>query len=249
VTGRRICCSAEPIAVPEREYAYARLSPDGSRVALDVRDQDSDIWIWDLARRTLQRLTFDPGPNRGLAWSPDGARGGSERYWTAAAEADFGVQLTAARGDDGRRRGRSLTRGRTASMEASAPSRILSSGVLGVFVFCAVQVPLLLATRAVPGGMNAPGWFLNSGRNVLLVAAILAAGAAILSVRRRASVPDVVSYGIGAVAAMSVTLFAIGPGTIFPIVIAFGSCVVALAVLAGASCGAAVRALWVRVAA
>ena len=51
----------EPIEVPPRAYTYARLSPDGTRVALDIRDQQNDIWIWDLARETLQRLTFDPG--------------------------------------------------------------------------------------------------------------------------------------------------------------------------------------------
>ena len=35
----------EPIKAPPRAYAVPRLSPDGTRVALDIRDQDSDIWI------------------------------------------------------------------------------------------------------------------------------------------------------------------------------------------------------------
>ena len=35
----------EPVAAPPRAYQYARVSPDGSRVALDIRDQQSDIWI------------------------------------------------------------------------------------------------------------------------------------------------------------------------------------------------------------
>ena len=43
----------------------------GTRVALDARDGDQDIWIWDLARETLLRLTTDPGPNRSPVWSPD----------------------------------------------------------------------------------------------------------------------------------------------------------------------------------
>jgi serine/threonine-protein kinase len=64
----------EAINAPPRAYAYARLSPDGTRVALDIRDQQNDIWIWDLARETLQRLTNDPGVNRGPVWTPDGAR-------------------------------------------------------------------------------------------------------------------------------------------------------------------------------
>ena len=82
----------EAIKVPPRTYAYARLSPDGSRVALDIRDQENDIWTWDLARETLARLTFDPGINRVPVWTRDGKRvafsaqrGGAENiYWQAA---------------------------------------------------------------------------------------------------------------------------------------------------------------------
>jgi serine/threonine-protein kinase len=82
----------EPINVPPRAYAYARLSPDGTRLALDVRDEMNDIWVWSLARQTMTRLTFDPGVNRGAVWSPDGkriafsmARDGVENiYWQAA---------------------------------------------------------------------------------------------------------------------------------------------------------------------
>ena len=62
----------EPLNVPVRAYAYATLSPDGTRVALDVREASNDIWIWDLQRQTLTRLTFDPGFNRGPVWAPDG---------------------------------------------------------------------------------------------------------------------------------------------------------------------------------
>ena len=81
------------INVPPRAYTYARLSPDGTRVALDARDQQNDIWIWDLARETLQRLTNDPGLNRLPVWTPDGTRVAytAERdgqpesiYWQAA---------------------------------------------------------------------------------------------------------------------------------------------------------------------
>jgi serine/threonine-protein kinase len=83
----------EAINLPPRAYAYARLSPDGTRVALDVRDQQNDIWIYDLTRETLQRLTTDPGLNRFSAWTPDSKRvafsaareGAVENiYWQAA---------------------------------------------------------------------------------------------------------------------------------------------------------------------
>jgi serine/threonine-protein kinase len=64
-----------PLAAPPRGYVYARLSPDGTRVVLDVRDgETADIWIWDLSRETLTRLTVEPAPDRAPVWSPDGQR-------------------------------------------------------------------------------------------------------------------------------------------------------------------------------
>ena len=115
------------------------------------------------------------------------------------------------------------------------------SGVLGVIAFCAAQIPLLLATPPV-AGIRTPGWFLNSGRSVLLVGFALAIGAAVLTAGKQASDRDAVFYGIGAVVAMIVTLFVIGAGNIFPIVIVFGTGLVVFAVGAGGTCGAAVRA-------
>jgi len=64
----------EPIDAPPRAYSSPRLSPDGTKVALNPRDQETDIWTWDLARETLTRLTFDPGLDRFPVWSPDGGR-------------------------------------------------------------------------------------------------------------------------------------------------------------------------------
>ena len=124
---------------------------------------------------------------------------------------------------------------------SAAPRRQWRSGLLGAFAFAGVQNPLLLATPPVPG-MTAPGWFLNSGRNILLIAAVLAAGAAVLTARKAASDGDAVLYGLGAIVAMIATLFAIGPGTIFPIVITFGCGLVVFAVGVGGTCGAGLRA-------
>jgi serine/threonine-protein kinase len=64
----------EQLEVPKRAYAYPRISADGARIALDIRDDDNDIWLWDVMRRTMTRLTFDTGLNRGLVWMPDGKR-------------------------------------------------------------------------------------------------------------------------------------------------------------------------------
>jgi serine/threonine-protein kinase len=82
----------EAVNVPPRSYTYARLSPDDTRVALDARDQQNDIWIWYLLRGTLERLTSDPGLNRLPVWTRDGKRvaftsdrdGTEGIYWQAA---------------------------------------------------------------------------------------------------------------------------------------------------------------------
>ncbi len=61
-----------PIGAPARAYFYARVSPDGARLSLDVRDEEQDIWIWDLARAVLQRLTDQAGGDQYGLWTPDG---------------------------------------------------------------------------------------------------------------------------------------------------------------------------------
>ena len=43
-------------------------------MALEVDDQENDIWIWDLVRQTLTRLTLDPKNDRVPVWTPDGRR-------------------------------------------------------------------------------------------------------------------------------------------------------------------------------
>jgi serine/threonine-protein kinase len=63
-----------PIPAPPRSYVVPRLSPDGTRVALESRDQDQDIWIWDFRGETLTRLTSDPTLDQGPVWTPDGRR-------------------------------------------------------------------------------------------------------------------------------------------------------------------------------
>jgi serine/threonine-protein kinase len=78
-----------PLGVPERLYGYPRLSPDGRRVAVDIRDQEYDIWIWDVERRTLARLTFDPAVDLAPVWTHDARRliwfrNGDGLHWQAA---------------------------------------------------------------------------------------------------------------------------------------------------------------------
>jgi protein kinase-like protein/WD40 repeat protein len=63
-----------PIPAPPRPYLYPRLAPDGSRIALRVVDDKQDLWIWDLARQTLTRATFDAAPENWPVWTPDSRR-------------------------------------------------------------------------------------------------------------------------------------------------------------------------------
>ena len=64
----------EPIGAPVRTYAYPTISPSGVEVAIDIRDQENDAWIWDTRRDTLRRLTFGPAFDQYAVWSPDGKR-------------------------------------------------------------------------------------------------------------------------------------------------------------------------------
>ncbi len=61
-------------SAPRRAYVYPRISPDGGRVALDIRDQERDIWVWDLTRMTLTRVTADAATDIAPVWAPDGTR-------------------------------------------------------------------------------------------------------------------------------------------------------------------------------
>ena len=92
-----------PIAAPTRSYAMARISPDGTRVALDVRDSGSDIWIWDLNRRTLSVLGRHSGVDISPIWTRDGKRviwastragGNPNLFWQAADNTGSPERLT-----------------------------------------------------------------------------------------------------------------------------------------------------------
>ncbi|MBI3403251.1 MAG: PD40 domain-containing protein [Acidobacteria bacterium] len=96
----------EPVGAPPRSYVYLRLSPDGQRVALDIRDQENDVWIWDFARRVLTRLTTDPSLDQFPIWTPDGrrivfasSRAGAPNLLWQAADGTGGVErLTTSQG-------------------------------------------------------------------------------------------------------------------------------------------------------
>jgi Tol biopolymer transport system component len=49
------------------------VSPGGSRIAVQGADGGNDVWICDISRGSLSRLTFDPGEDETPVWSPDGS--------------------------------------------------------------------------------------------------------------------------------------------------------------------------------
>ena len=81
--------AVSPLPLAPQAFSRPSLSPDGTRVAVQIDDGSRrDIWIHDLARGTLNRLTSD-GASEAPIWTPDGLRvtfsitkaGRREVYW------------------------------------------------------------------------------------------------------------------------------------------------------------------------
>jgi serine/threonine-protein kinase len=106
-----------PINTPLRAYTAGRLSPDGTRIALDIRDQENDLWIWDLARATLTRLTFGPATEQAPVWTPDGR-------WIVFASTQTGAQNLFRQATDGTGTAERLT----SSAAAQLPTSITPDG-------------------------------------------------------------------------------------------------------------------------
>jgi eukaryotic-like serine/threonine-protein kinase len=71
-TGKRLSSIGSP-----RQFSNPALSPDEKWLAvgqLDTKLRTRDLWLYDLARGTNSRLTFDPADDLNPAWSPDGRR-------------------------------------------------------------------------------------------------------------------------------------------------------------------------------
>ena len=64
----------QPLPAAPHVYSWPRVSPDGGRVAVGVAEQETQIWVYDVSRDTLTRLTFEGNQNNVPAWSPDGRR-------------------------------------------------------------------------------------------------------------------------------------------------------------------------------
>jgi len=62
-----------PALEASEAFTRPRLSPDGRQLAVEISEEvaDDDLWVYDLARQTRTRLTFDQ-PNTDPVWTPSG---------------------------------------------------------------------------------------------------------------------------------------------------------------------------------
>ncbi len=63
-----------PLRVTPANWFDLHFSPDGRRLAMAIVEGISDIWVYELARDTLTRLTSDPVNAVAPVWTPDGRR-------------------------------------------------------------------------------------------------------------------------------------------------------------------------------
>lgn len=92
----------QTVNAPPHTYVLPRISPDGRRVTVGIEEADPQIWIYDLDRDTLTRLTFQGKPNVDPIWTPDGKRivfkGTANRlFWQPADGSATAEQLTDAK--------------------------------------------------------------------------------------------------------------------------------------------------------
>ena len=117
----------------------ARISPDGLRVALDIREEGADTWIWNLARHVSTKITNDPASDGTPSWTPDGER-------IVFQSQRFGAANIFAVAADGTGPVERLTKARTrsipvpsAAMGRCCPWRRLAAVVRGGAVFRAIR--------------------------------------------------------------------------------------------------------------
>jgi hypothetical protein len=94
---------AQPVGAERKPYLAPRLSPDGTRLAVVIEAESSDIWTYELERGTWTRLTFE-GDNTQPIWSPDGRRlafasnrDGAYQLYVVSAEGGAARQVTSGR--------------------------------------------------------------------------------------------------------------------------------------------------------
>ncbi len=98
-----------------------------------------------------------------------------------------------------------------------------------------------------PAGTSTP-WFLNAGRAVAFTAATLLIVGVIAglspSISRHGAVARGCNIAAGAIAAMTIVLFANGPGTLFPIALVFGAAIAVMSSVSGTLVGWGLASGW-----
>jgi len=94
---------ATPFWEGRQDYRNPRLSPDGTRLAVDILTGDNrDVWVYDLEQDIATRLTFDAAADSAPVWSPDSefilfssARDGVDNLYRKAADGSSEVERLA----------------------------------------------------------------------------------------------------------------------------------------------------------
>jgi serine/threonine protein kinase len=89
----------QPLAAPPHNYTFPRISPDGKRVATGIEEGEGQIWLYDISRDALSRLTFEGTSNVDPVWTPDGKRiafkgKGNLLFWQSADGGGSAEELT-----------------------------------------------------------------------------------------------------------------------------------------------------------
>ena len=93
-----------PLPLPPRAYLAPHLSPDGQQVVVWTQGRERVVWVYDLRRGTMTRVTAE-GRNSRAIWTPDGHRvtfaaatAGPEEVVSMAADGSGGFERLPARG-------------------------------------------------------------------------------------------------------------------------------------------------------
>ncbi len=63
-----------PLRATPANWGHPSLAPDGRRLAIDINNGQTDVWVYEWARDTLTRVTFDAAADTTPVWTPDGRR-------------------------------------------------------------------------------------------------------------------------------------------------------------------------------
>jgi hypothetical protein len=121
----------------------------------------------------------------------------------------------------------------------------LGHAIVGAAVYAAAQYVLYWAAGDFPSRSDGPGWFLNSGTNVLVMATAVAVVSACASLLAKSTHSmRSAALAVGAIAAMIGTMLITNTiGGLFPIVVAIGGIVIVGAAIGGGLVGGVVGGL------